>query len=570
MQKLYLFTIILVFKSSVLNAQYGRNWIDKGIEDPFTKEYFVKPLIDELKKTFPYSEPEIIKEIEDILSNKRLLSFFSSRAEYKKIKDKYFKVGNYIYYPDNSIASDMKNGVFKDFKSFKKSENYELKRYGIKKKPEQEKVYMTIKKNLTNLANQVNIYLSEKDYNSDLLDKFIRKYNAYYNKDQSYRAKISEELEKLLIEKISPNLNAIDNILILPKYKVKNNTLDDNEALKKLLLDKGLVELNTLFTTYTDGYKSIYPKYSQKLDRRWRDLRSYFDYEEERESDFKTRIFKLWYGNLDNEFALENFLKVCGDNVPNKEAFLSEEDTEDELKDVIDIYVRITPATKKDKNLLFNNIIINHYGIKIEDLKDIRNELSAKKEKEEIEKGGFLRDKIFYKINSEGKFDYIHFKSYLGINRTLNQSQYWGDYEKKNGNIYRVTFMDGKTGVKLPEFEARLSSDKTKLYIGNDKVPYILRDSKGKNCLKQKNTKWYSSDGSESFSTRSWAKWESKITGGISAKGLLYKISNTKYAFIISNNSWGGKIDNNLVIIRTDNNCNTIYYGSGRKKMTTR
>jgi hypothetical protein len=160
--------------------------------------------------------------------------------------------------------------------------------------------------------------------------------------------------------------------------------------------------------------------------------------------------------------------------------------------------------------------------------------------------------------------------SYLGIKRTLNQSQYWGDYEKKSGNIYRVTFMDGKTGIKLPEFEARLNSDKTKLYIGNDKVPYILRGSKGINCLKKKSSKWYSADGSESFSTISGAKWESKITGGISASGRLYKISSTKYVFVIINNSWGGKIDNDLVIIRTDNNCNTIYYGSGRKKMTTR
>jgi hypothetical protein len=533
-------------------------------------------LFEEVKKTFPYSEPENIKEIEEVLSNKKLAYSFDRvfRYELEKIKDKYLKVDKYVYNPDrrNGVISDLTNGVFKDFKSFKKSENYYLKTYyGIKKKSEQEKVYMTFKKNLIKLANQINILLSEKDYNSNVLDKFIRKYEAYYNKDQSYDAKISEELEKLLIEKISPNLNAIDNILINPKYKAKNNTSDENEALKKLLLDKGLVELNTLSRTYSDGYKQFVPKLDSKLEKRARDLRYYFDYEEDRETSYRSRIIKLWYGNLDNEFALENFLKVCGDNVPDKEAYLSEEETEDELKDVIDTYIAITPTSKKDKNLLFNNIIVNHYGIKIEDLKNIRSELKTKKEKEEIEKGGFLRDKIFYKINSQGKFDYIHFMSYLGISRKLNQSQYWGDYEKKSGNIYRVTFMDGKTGIKLPEFEARLSSDKTKLYIGNDKVPYILRGSKGINCLKKKSSKWYSADGSESFSTiSSGARWESKITGGISANGWLYKISSTKYVFKISNNSWGGKIDNNPVIIRTDNNCNTIYYGSGRKKMTTR
>lgn len=570
MNKLFFFTTILIFQTSVLNAQYGKNWIEKGIEDPFTNEYFLKPLFEEVKKENPYTKPQIIKEINEILSNKNLANIFYNNQYYKKNQDNYFKVGNYTYYPDNSITSDLKNGIFKDFKSFKKSEKYKLKKNGIKKNSEQEKVYMTIKKNLINLANQTNILLSENAYNSDVLDKFIRKYEAYYNKDQSYGAKISEELEKLLIEKISPNLNAIDNILIHPKYKAKNNTSDENEALKKLLLDKGLVELNTLFRTYSDGYKQFVPKLDSKLEKRARDLRYYFDYEEDRETSYRSRIIKLWYGNLDNEFALENFLKVCGDNVPDKEAYLSEEDTEDELKKVIDTYIAITPTSKKDKNLLFNNIIVNHYGIKIEDLNNIRSELRTKKEKEEIEKGGFLRDKIFYKINSQGKFDYIHFMSYLGINRTLNQSQYWGDYEKKSGNIYKVTFKDGKTGIKLPEFEARLSSDKTKLYIGNDKVPYILRDSKGINCLEKKSSKWYSADGNESFSTISGAKWESKITGGISASGWLYKISSTKYAFVIYNTSWGGKIDNNLVIIRTDNNCNTIYYGSGRKKMTTR
>ena len=88
MQKILLFTIILVFKTGILNAQYGRNWVDKGIEDPFTKEYFLKPLFEEVKKTFPYSEPENIKEIEEVLSNKKLAYSFDRvfRYELEKIK----------------------------------------------------------------------------------------------------------------------------------------------------------------------------------------------------------------------------------------------------------------------------------------------------------------------------------------------------------------------------------------------------------------------------------------------------------------------------------------------------
>ena len=159
----------------------------------------------------------------------------------------------------------------------------------------------------------------------------------------------------------------------------------------------------------------------------------------------------------------------------------------------------------------------------------------------------------------------------MHITRKLNQSRYGGDYEKKSGNVYRVTLYDTKTWIELPEFEARLSSDKTKLYIGNDKVPYILEGSNGVNCLKQKAKVEYAlwSNADERFSINGYdIEWSSKITGGISATGSVYKISSSKYAFIIDRNSWGGKIDNNLVIIRTENNCNAIYYGSGRKKMT--
>ena len=50
MNKLFFFTTILIFQTSVLNAHYGKNWIQKGIEDPFTNEYFLKPLFEEVKK----------------------------------------------------------------------------------------------------------------------------------------------------------------------------------------------------------------------------------------------------------------------------------------------------------------------------------------------------------------------------------------------------------------------------------------------------------------------------------------------------------------------------------------
>ena len=117
-------------------------------------------------------------------------------------------------------------------------------------------------------------------------------------------------------------------------------------------------------------------------------------------------------------------------------------------------------------------------------------------------------------------------------------------------------------------------SDGKKLYFGNDKVPYKLYDDNEKNCLTDiKDEKgdrggfWLSADEQESFSTISSNVWKSKITGGIEGKGSLYKISNNKYAFVVYETSWGGKLENNLVIITTSDNCNTIYYGKGKKRM---
>jgi len=572
------------------------------LREPITDEYFVKPLIEEIKKEKPYVEPDDIPDEAIIALIKPLNGATARIAGYiKKFKQEfpekyndYFKIGNYTVDPDLfelgcSVydKEDDRQNMWKEFKSFKKFYKIDFKDAGIKKKSEQEEFFVTLKKNVFELSKKIITKQILINYERDVLTAFIRKYKALYNtatryyRDDEVRKELKAKREKLLIEKFKPNLDAIDNILIPAKYSVKSNTPDENEALKKLLLDKGIVYIDKDVKTNTDGFTFIFPKFKVKNGRdlgasREYALRKYFGFKEEDHYNrkIKTRISKLWCGNLDNEFALDNFLKFCGDNVPSKEAFLSEQDSEGDLKALIEIYAKKIPGkfyTYDTKKNLLNNIIVNHYGINIEDINDIRNELSAKKEKEESEKGGFLRNKTFYKINSQGKFDYIDFESSLHITRKLNQSRYGGDYEKKSGNVYRVTLYDTKTWIELPEFEARLSSDKTKLYIGNDKVPYILEGSNGVNCLKQKAKVEYAlwSNADERFSINGYdIEWSSKITGGISATGSVYKISSSKYAFIIDRNSWGGKIDNNLVIIRTENNCNAIYYGSGRKKMT--
>ena len=587
-------------------------------------EYFVKHLIEEIKKSKPYVEPDITNEtiFELIIPTRTSGSFYEYiydfKREFPKKYNDYFKIGKHTIDPDFFTLRDgqyyqndnNKSEMYKEFKIFKKYSKDYFKNAGIEKKSEQEVFFMTLKKNVIAFLKKIIAKQTLINYEKDIFSEFIRKYYVFYPYLEPWRehnrteSEIGAKLEKLLIEKISPYFDAFDNTLIPDKYRVKNNTSDENEALKKRLLDKGIVYINKDVKTNKDGFTFIFPELKEAeeytIEKRVSALEKYFKYDEWDESydptyeehyKQKERILKLWYGNLDNEFVLDNFLKVCGDNVPNKEAFLSEKDTEGDLKALIEIYAKkfynrgnnapnryVFNNSDNKKNLL-NNVIVNHYGICIEDLNDIRNELSAKKEKEESEKGGFLRNKSFYKINSQGKFDYINFESSLDINRKLNQSRYGGAYEKKSGNVYRVTFLDTKTRIELPEFEARLSSDKTKLYIGNDKVPYILEGSNGINYLKQKakdDIVWWG-NADESFDlyyndddSKFRGGWSSKITGGIRVHGSVYKISSSKYAFIIENNSWGGNIANNLVIIRTENNCNVIYYGSGGKKMKFR
>jgi hypothetical protein len=224
---------------------------------------------------------------------------------------------------------------------------------------------------------------------------------------------------------------------------------------------------------------------------------------------------------------------------------------------------------KSNKDILFDNILNNHYGIENDDFNKIKKEQSANKEKELDVKGGILRGRRYFKVNNQGRFDKLYFwSSSLYLERTINQSEYYGTFEKKNGNIFKLILTDEKTGIKLPEFEARVSSDGKKLYLGEDKIPYKFVDPNEANCLNGKEAGfWRSSDGKESFSTILRPTWKSSITGGIKATGSLYKVSANKYAFVVSETSWNGKLENNVVIITTDNNCDTIYYGKGKKKM---
>lgn len=604
---LFILSICLFLSVGNLFAQS----IQEIVKNPITKEYFLKPLKQEIKQEHPYIGPEFTeqniqdasrrayKDCKECFEVKTFgyYSEFGYRSEVfeDEIKQQkslaannFFNIdfkefiseGNFILqsYPSDFIGTYGDEPRMKDFKTFKSYHSSKLKEAQVKNKADQEVLYNKLLKKREELGKKLVQFYSEYDYKILLLKAFGERYSELYN--TSYASYPSDEMKTLVVEKISPNFNLIDNILIYPEFTSKKNTDAENEELKKMLLDSGFVEITEWQKPSSDGYTFIFPKINDDLKKRAETLIKYFDLGNTDKAKWhltRHRILELWYGNLTNAFTLNNFLTVCGSNVPSREDFIIDyEPLEDIVEEYLDVLNgRVGGNFKYDKEIkkypkyiLFKNILNNHYGIQNDEFEKIKKEQSANEEKELAAKGGIVRGRRYFKVNNQGKFDELWFySSSLDLERTINQSKYYGTFKKESVNVFKITLTDKKTGIKLPEFEGRVSSDGKKLYLGEDKVPYKYEDPYEVNCLREKSGTWYSIDNKESFSTIGSTTWESSITGGISANGSLYKISANKYAFVIYETSWGGKLDNDLVIISTDSNCNTIYYGKGKKKM---
>ena len=578
MKNLILFIALSLFSGASLFSQ----------KSDITREYFMKPLIEEIKAESPYTKPKItdelifkslVRAVNDCEDCFKILVRSINPQKSKSENNPYqINFADYIsvdgYYPERYISNFIRSRSYgdefdpsiKDFKIFKKTESARLKEVGIKKKDAQEIVYNKLidkRKQLGALLAKIYV---KYDYKVNLSNSIKERYPELY-KGTQYN--MTKEQAKLLEEKISPNFNSLDNMLIFQRYTTKVNSAEENEMVKEKIIKDSLVEIIE-HGQRSDGWTFIFPKLNEKhFKDRVETLKKYFPFLKRfRKADWpfaKDRILKLWYGDLETAFALENFLEVCGTNVPSKEAFLQDEK---KLQILIEEYRNVIYNTTglfvSGFEPLFDNIVNNHYGIQKEKLKEIRKQQANLVKKELSEKGGLLRSKRYFKINKQGKFDVYYFSPSLSLTRDINQSEYDGSYEKTSNNTYKIVLQDKKTGIKLPEFEARVSSDGKKLYMGEDKIPYKLRNLNEANCLYDKEGLWRSTDGKESFSG---AIWKSSITGGISATGEVYEISANKYAFVIFDTSWNGKLENNLVIITTANNCNTIYYGKGKKKM---
>ena len=545
MRNIILFTALSLFSSVNLFSQKSN----------LTQEYFLTPLKEEFKKQFPQkpksSEPDLVKVFKRAEDGCWKCFPSSSNSECQKcdsennpynIDFKYYATANNYYFDDYRIRilDYIEKGSW-DYGMFFSIYKSYLRKAGIKKKDDIRKTFDELVIKRDELGSKLSDFYNDFDYNNKRKIAFRKKYRLLYLGDY-------DRLKELVLSKISPNFNALDNILVYPKLTSKTNTPEENEALKKELLEKGWIKIEEQQKT-SDGYTLIVPEMTKGVITRAREINKYFGIKNfNHDWEQKSRLFKLWYGNLGTKFALENFLAVCGNNVPSKEAYLEDEE---KLKKLIEDYIdflrpRVGSSIthgyddelkKYPKELLFNNIVNNHYNIGNADIKKIRKERADFKEAEESKKGGALRGNTYYKVNSQGYFELIDFHYSLKVIRTVNQSDYLGNYEKTNGNSYKVSLQDVKTDIELPEFEAKLSSDGKKLYFGNDKIPYKLYDVNESNCLRDfadyEGGFWLSLDKQESFSTIGPSTWKSKITGGIEAGGKLYKISNNKYAFFV-------------------------------------
>ncbi|NQV96136.1 MAG: hypothetical protein HQ482_13575 [Sphingomonadales bacterium] len=560
------------------------------VKNPITKEYFLEPLREEVNKEFHYTEPEFTeKNIQETLRrayedcnqcfNVKTGGYYSAIAIEKQKSlaannsfnidfKEFISVNDFRpnEYARNFIGTFRNPPRIEDFKTFKFYYSSILKETGVKKKEDKENLYNKLLKKREELGKKLVQFYSNYDYKMQLLKAFSEKYPELY-KTSKYP---SDAMKTLVVEKISPNFNLIDNILMYPEFTSKKNTEVENKELKKMLLDKGFVKI-TEWGKESSNYVFTYlsPIINDNLKKRADTLNRYFNLRETRKAEWSytnLRLLELWYENLGNAFTLENFLTACGSNIPSKEDFVIDDKP---LKDIITIYCqevgfRLGKNFERYDDILFDNIMNNHYGIQNDEFEKIKSENEVRKEKELNEKGGILRGRTYFKINNQGKPDELYFSRSFNLVRTINQSEYEGSFEKKSENIFNLVLTDKKTGIKFPEFEARISNDGKKLYLGEDKVPYKYEDPKEANCLYDKQGFWRSIDGKESFHGN---EWKSSITGGIYVRGSSYKVSANKYAFVIYYTSWNGKLENNLVIITTDNNCDTIYYGKGKKKM---
>ncbi|MGB2435648.1 MAG: hypothetical protein ACPIB5_05990, partial [Flavobacteriaceae bacterium] len=564
------------------------------------QEYFMKELFQTFKAGYEYDDyPEISEEFIRTSFEKTLdfCGCFPGSRYYEGEADQnvygidfksYASSGNffysgYRYWIENFIDG---NDYTEEF-FLKKNRSY-LREAGIKKKKEQMAVYADLLAKRQELGQKLAEYYSNLAYEESLNREFMNTYPLLFTR--RYYAQRGDETIAFIKKTISPLLKAEDKALLGPEYLDNELSPNDIAAFKKSLKEKNLVFFRS-GQTKRDGLNDVFIGFNNKMSKRAEQLAEYFGLENSRFGNMnwryaiKPRVIAYWWEDLTNEFTLNNFLAWCGKELPSKSAF---EEDNDLLKDLVSRYMNILvydvggKYTSYDrannmypKDYLYKNIVENHYGTTFEELEAIKEaKAKARKERLRAEVGPVIGNS-YYKVNARNQFEYISFFWDFQLKRDVNHSDYWGSYKKIGNNKYEITLTDERTGITLPSLNFTVSADGKKLYLGGDSVPYIIEETSKTGCLfnkpgKHEEVYWKTSNGNESFEYNRYSEkavWNSTISGGISATGSLYRINDRKVAFVIHYTSWGGKVENNLVVITTSADCNTIYYGVGKKPM---
>ncbi|MGB2128153.1 MAG: hypothetical protein ACPHXR_01620 [Flavicella sp.] len=567
--------------------------------DPITKEYFLRPLLLKHKEQNPYKEPQITQELQRKALERALgdcsrcfeySSYLTAASQKSAAENNKFGIDFKQYITENGYTHTSKdllesyaNGATIEFKDFRKNHKEALKNSGFKKKSDQLVVYTKLLEKANDVSTKVLEYYSKMDHVVNFWETWKKKYVVLHRYKTNYSG-ITEDHKELIKEKLSSNFNPVDKVLVHPDLLKTTLNNESIEASKKSLIDRGWVEIKE---KKIDKGTLIYPYIvDDSVRARLKILNKYFNYDNYPYmwySATKERIVKMWYGHFENEFSLNSFDSYIGGLV-SKEEFLAEKKYEKNIDTKINTFINdINKATgfymsynrelKIDpKKMLIKNIKDNFYKISEDEIATARKNEKEKIEVELNKKGGILRDTYYYKITPQGKFDYFYFSDKLWFERDINGSVTSGKYLKKNNASYTLKdLVDNKTGIKLPDAASKLSADGKNFYYGSDKVPYVKMPGQVFDiCLlnhkhNEGSGKWVSTDGKESFGTD--GVWRSSITGGISAWGDVLQIKKNKYAFLVSNTSWGGSLDNNFVLITVSDDCNTIYYGKSQKKM---
>ena len=502
MKKLLFLSALLIFSNG--NSQTIQR-LDKIYKSySILNEDFLKPLLLEHKEKYKKDQLVVNDSLKRVALERALNDCeecfihnpYYANSQKANAKNNPFKINfldfishNNFYLESNQMFTSLVNGNVINFKEFRKLYKDNLKSKGIKKKSNQMIVYNKLLEKISNLSLELLKFYHNYDYQMIFWTNWNKQYPdlLLYHK----QTKSTDSHKKLIRDKISPNFNPIDAVLVNPDLISSTKNFNSRKKAMELFKKRRWVIMKD-----KDSFK--YPSIIyDSLSKRSKQLAKYFNYTAPSFTEIKTKIIKLWYDDFNSKFSLQCLLDYEPDII-SKEDFLftknsSLENTVGGLRSkLIHIYgtnyIKLFPY----KNIM-QNVIYNYYGITNEDISEARSAEALRIEAELNLKGGMLRDKSFYKITPKGELYYLVFYGGFGFEfdrfRSSGYSrktssryysfpesiEYNGNYIKTSNNVYTLSniYNTHQETYNPENIKVKLSSDGKKLYYGNEKAPYI-------------------------------------------------------------------------------------------------